>query len=116
MAQQAQVAVNGHALPKGAILVGKQVYVPVQAFAKAMGLTSRWDSKTGSLTLSGAGRKTIALTAGSTATKRGTVAGASLTVPVLKQSGQPVMTLEDLLTLTGGRIVGQSGGKVQVKA
>ena len=115
-AQQAQVAVNGHALPKGALLVGKQVYVPVQAFAKAMGLTSRWDSKTGALTLSGAGRKTVALTAGSTATKHGAVAGASLRVPVLKQAGQPVMTLEDLLTLTGGRIVGQSGNAVQVKA
>ncbi len=115
-AQQAQVAVNGQALPKGALLIGKQVYVPVQAFAKAMGLTSRWDSKTGALTLSGAGRKTVALTAGNTATKRGEIAGASLKVPVLKQAGQPVMTLDDLLTLTGGRVTGHSGNTVQVKA
>ncbi len=113
MAQQAQVAVNGHTLPKGALLVGKQVYVPVQAFAQAMGMTSRWDTKTGALTLSGAGRKTVALRAGSVQVDGG---GASLKVPVLKQAGQPIMMLEDLLTLTGGRVTGRSGNTVQVKA
>ncbi len=111
-AQQAQVAINGQALPKAALLVDKQVYVPVQVFAKAMGLTSQWDSKTGALTLSGTGRKTVALTA----TNVGGAASAALKVPVLKQAGQPVMTLDDLLTLTGGRVTGRSGNTVQVKA
>ena len=38
--QTAQMTVNGHALPKGALRVAGRVYVPVQAFAKALGLTS----------------------------------------------------------------------------
>ena len=80
-----------------------------------MGLTSHWDTKTGALTLSGVGRKTVALTAGSTATKKGVLAGTALTVPVLKQNGQPVMTLADLLAVTGGHITGHSGGVVQIR-
>ena len=114
--EQASVNINGHALPKSALLVCKQVYVPVAEFAKAMGLTSQWNAKTGALTLSGAGHKTVALTAGSTAAKVGGMAAAALKVPVLKQAGQPLMTLDDLLTLTGGRVTGHSGNTVQVKA
>ena len=114
--EQASVKINGHALPKNALMLGKQVYVPVAEFAKAMGLTSRWNAKTGVLTLSGAGHKTVTLTAGSTAAKVGGMAAAALKVPVLKQAGQPVMTLDDLLTLTGGRVTGRSGNTVQVKA
>jgi len=38
-----------------------------------------------------------------------------LSVPVLKQNGQAVMTLTDLLAVMGGRIVGKSGNTVQVK-
>lgn len=114
-AQQASLAVNGHSLPKGALLVAGQTYVPVQEFAKAMGLTSRWDARTGALTLSGAGRKPVALTAGSTAAMRGGVKAASLTVPVLKQGGLPVMTLADLLSVTGGRVVSRDGGGVRIK-
>ena len=92
------------------------VYVPVGAFAQAMGLMSQFDPKTGALTLSGTGRKTVALTAGSTAATVGGAKVAALSVPVLKQAGQPVMTLDDLLTLTGGKITGRSEGKVQVKS
>jgi len=114
--QQASVNINGHALPKNALMLGKQVYVPVAEFAKAMGLTSQWNAKTGALTLSRIGHKTVALTAGSTAAKVGGMAAAALKVPVLKQAGQPVMTLDDLLTLTGGRVTGRSGNTVQVKA
>ena len=39
----------------------------------------------------------------------------ALKVPVLKENGQPVMTLTDLLTLVGGRVV-QKGDTLQVKA
>lgn len=112
--QPARLAVNGHALPKNALQVAGQTYVPVSEFAKAMGLTTLWNNKTGSLTLSGAGRKTVILTADSTAASIGG-AKAALTVPVLKQAGQPVMTLEDLLTVTGGRITGHSGDEMKVK-
>lgn len=114
-AQAAQVAVNGHALPKNALKVAGRVYVPVQEFAKAMGLTSRWNTKTGALTLSGPKQQTVMLTAGSTAAKVGGAKAASLTVPVLKSSGQPVMTLDDLLRLTGGRITSHVGNTVQVR-
>ena len=113
-AQNAHMAVNGHALPKNALLVAGQTYVPVAEFAKAMGLTTQWNIKTGALTLSGTGHKTVTLTADSTAA---TVGGAksALTVPVLKQAGQPVMTLTDLLAVTGGRVVGRSGDMVKIK-
>ncbi len=102
--EQAQVAVNGHALPKGAMRVAGQTYVPVQAFAKAMGLTTGWNAKTGALTLTGPQQKPIALTAGSTAVTIGGIKAAALQTPVLKQAGEPVMTLADLRTLTGGRV------------
>ena len=115
-AQQVSMDVNGRALPKGALRVAGRVYVPAQAFALAMGLTSRWDARTGALTLSGRGRKTVVVTAGSTAATVGGVVSPALTVPVLKQAGQPVMALEDLLTLTGGHVVGRDGGTVRVKA
>ena len=114
-AYDARVAMNGHALPKNALLVAGQTYVPVAEFAKAMGLTSQWNTKTGALTRNGTGRKTVALTAGSTAATVGGLKAAALTVPVLKQNGQPVMTLVDLLAVTGGRIVGKSGNTVEVK-
>jgi len=116
IAEQARMDVNGRALPKNALRVAGQTYVPVQEFAKAMGLTSGWDSRTGALTLSGAGRKTVALTAGSTAATVGGQKAAALAVPVLKQAGQPVMTLDDLLAVTGGRVESRSGGTVRVKA
>ena len=113
--QQSSISVNGQSIPKNALLVAGRTYVPVTEFAKAMGLTSHWDTKTGALTLSGIGRKTVALTAGSTAATVGGAKAAALVVPVLKQAGQPVMTLDDLLTLTGGKITGRSGNTVQVK-
>ena len=114
-AQQASMSVNGHAVAKNALVVSGQTFVPVTEFAKAMGLTSDWDTKTGALTLSGPGRKTVALKAGSTASTVDGVKAAALTVPVLKQAGQPVMTLDDLLTVTGGHVTGRSGNDVQVK-
>ena len=93
--------------------VAGQTYVPIAEFARAAGLTSRWNNKTGVLTLSGAGRKPVILMAGGMGA---TVARARvLPVPVLKQNGQAVMTLTDLLAVTGGRIVGKSGNTVQVK-
>ncbi len=113
-AQNTRLAVNGHALPQNALLVGRQSYVPVREFAKAMGLTSGWDAKTGALTLTGAGCKAVALTAGSTATVGGAKA-AALAVPVPKDAGEPVRALSDLLTLTGGRVTGHAGNTVQVK-
>lgn len=113
--QNTSLAVNGHTLQKNALKVAGQVYVPVQEFAKAMGLTSRWNNKTGSLTLSEPQGKQIALTAGSTAATVGGAKAAALTVPVLKDGGQPVMALGDLLRLTGGRITGHAGNTVQVK-
>ena len=113
--QQASMSVNGHALPKNALQLAGQTYVPVAEFAKAMGLTSRWDTKTGALTFSGPGRKSVALTAGSTAATIDGTKAAALSVPVLKQNGEPVMTLADLLAVTGGRIVKQNGNTVQVK-
>ena len=112
--QQAHVNVNGHALPKGALMVGRQTYVPVREFARAMGLTSGWDTKTGALTLSGPKRKTVVLTAGSTAATVGGAKAAALAVPVLKDAGQPVMALSDLLALTGGRVTGRAGNTVRV--
>ena len=115
-AEQARVDVNGRALPKGALRVAGRTYVPVQEFAKAMGLTTHWDTKTGALTLSGAGRKMVAVTAGSTAATVGGQKAAALAVPVLKQAGQPVMALDDLLAVTGGRVESRSGGTVCVKA
>ena len=108
------VAVNGHTLPRGTILVGKQTYVPVREFARALGMTSGWDAKTGALTLTGAGRKAVALTAGSTAATVGGAKAAALAVPVLKDGGEPVMALSDLLTLTGGRVTGHAGNTVRV--
>lgn len=114
-ARMAQMTVNGHAQPKGALTVGKQVYVPVKAFARAVGLTSGWDAKTGALTLSGPKRKTVSLTAGSTEAKVGGLKAAALAVPVLKDGGEPVMALLDLLRLTGGRVTSYAGGTVQVK-
>lgn len=114
-AQNAHLTINGHALPKNALLVGKQTYVPVKEFAKAMGLTSGWDTKTGALTLSGPKQKTVALTAGSTAATVGGVKTAALVVPVLKDGGEPVMALSDLLRLMGGRVTGRKGNTVQVK-
>ena len=114
-AQNAHLAVNGHALPKNALKVAGRVYVPVQEFAKAMGLTSRWNAKTGALTLSGPKQKTVSLTAGSTAASVGGAKASALAVPVLKDGGQPVMTLDDLLKLTGGRITNHVGNTVQVK-
>jgi hypothetical protein len=114
-AQNAHLTVNGHTLPKNALKVAGRVYVPVQEFAKAMGLTSHWNNKTGALALTGANRKPITLTAGNTAATIGGAKAAALTVPVLKDGGQPVMTLEDLLRLTGGRITSQAGNTVQVK-
>ena len=113
--QNTRLAVNGHALPQNALLVGKQTYVPVREFARAMGLTSGWDAKTGALTLTGAGRKAVALTAGSTAATVGGAKAAALAVPVLKDGGEPVMALSDLLALTGGRVTGHAGNTVQVK-
>jgi len=114
-AHDARLAVNGHALPKNALLVGKQTYVPVREFAKAMGLTSGWNAKTGALTLSGPKQKTVALTAGSMAATVGGAKAAALAVPVLKDGGEPVMALSDLLRLTGGRVTGRVGNTVQVK-
>lgn len=114
-AQDAKVSINGHALPKNALRVGSQVYIPVKEFARAMGLTSGWDAKTGALTLSGPKRKTVALTAGSTAATVGGAKAAALMVPVLKDGGEPVMALSDLLTLTGGRVTSRVGNTVQVK-
>ena len=113
--QNTRLAVNGHALPQNALLVGKQTYVPVREFAKAMGLTSGWDAKTGALTLTGAGRKAVALTAGSTQATVGGAKASALVVPVLKDGGEPVMALSDLLALTGGRVTGHMGNTVQVK-
>ena len=115
LSKNTHLAINGHALPKNALKVAGRVYVPVQEFAKAMGLTSHWNSKTGALTLSGANRKPITLTAGSTAASIGGVKASALAVPVLKDGGQPVMTLDDLLKLTGGRITSHVGNTVQVK-
>jgi hypothetical protein len=114
-AHSEHLAVNTHSLPKNALKVSGHVYVPVQEFAKAMGLTSHWNSKTGALTLTGANRKPITLTAGSTAANIGGAKAAALTVPVLKDGGEPVMTLDDLLRLTGGRITSHAGNTVQVK-
>ena len=114
-AQTAQLTINGHAQPKGALKVAGRVYVPVKEFARAMGLTSGWDAKTGALTLTGAGHKAVALTAGSTQATVGGAKAAALAVPVLKDGGEPVMALSDLLTLTGGRITGHAGNTVQVK-
>ena len=113
--QTARVNINDHLLHKNGLLVAGITYVPVAEFAKAMGLTSQWDTKTGALTLSGTGRKTVTLTAGSTAATVGGAKVAALSVPVLKQAGQPVMALDDLLTLTGGKITGHNGDTVQVK-
>ena len=111
--QSASLSVNGHTLPTGTLRVAGQTYVPVAEFARAAGLTSRWNNKTGVLTLSGAGRKPVILMAGGMGA---TVARARvLSVPVLKQNGQAVMTLTDLLAVMGGRIVGKSGNTVQVK-
>ena len=113
--QDAHVAVNGKPLDTSALMASRQVYVPVAEFAKAMGMQSQWNAKTGALTLTKAAQKPITLTAGSTAGKVGT-AEVALTTPVLKEAGQPVMTLHDLLTLTGGRIVSQKGTAIAVKA
>lgn len=112
--QSAHLAVNGHALPKNALRLAGQTYVPAAEFAKAMGMVSHWNNKTGMLTFSKPGHQLIALTADSTAAS---IDGAKavLTVPVLKQKGQPVMTLADLLKVTGSRIVGHEGNTVQVK-
>lgn len=112
--QQAKMSVNRHILPENALKVAGQTYVPVKEFAKAMGLTTQWNTKTGALTLSGAGRKTVILTADSTAARIGAKA-AALTVPVLKQAGQPVMTLTDLLKVTGGHITARNSNSVQVR-
>ena len=95
--QNAHLAVNGHTLPKYTLKVAGRVYVPVQEFAKAMGLTSRWNTKTGALTLSGPKQKTVSLTAGSTVATVRRAKAAALAVPVLKDGGQPVMALDDLL-------------------
>ena len=114
-AQDTRLAVNGRALPQNALLVGKHVYVPVREFAKALGLTSGWDAKTGALTLSGPKRGTVALTAGSTQATVGGAKALALAVPVLKDGGQPVMALSDLLRLTGGRVTSRAGNMVRVK-
>ncbi len=113
--QTARVNIDNQILHKNGSLIAGRTYVPVAEFAKAMGLTSQWDTKTGALTLSGTGHKTVTLTAGSTAANVAGKKAAALSVPVLKQAGQPVMALDDLLTVTGGKITGHSGDTVQVK-
>ena len=114
-AQEAHVDVNGLALPKNALLIAGQMYVPVTEFAKAMGLTTQWNAKSGALMLSGVGHKTVTLTAGSVIASVNGRASAPLKTPVLKQNGEPVMTLADLLAVTGGRVVGHDGNSVRVK-
>lgn len=114
-AKAALVAVNGTELPaQAALLVGKQLYVPVTEFAKAAGWTSQWNVTTGRLTLTSPTQQQITLAAGSTAVKQGDTAAPALKCPVLKEANQPVMVLSDLLTLTKGRITEQQGNSFKV--
>lgn len=110
-----RVAVNGTTLPaQAALLVGKQLYVPVTEFAKAAGWQSQWNVTTGMLTLTSPTQQHITLAAGSTAVKQGDTAAPALKSPVLKEANQPVMVLADLLVLTKGRIIEQQGNSFKI--
>lgn len=114
-AQTARLTVNGSPLSGNSLTVGKQVYVPAMEFAKAMGLQSQWDEKTGTLTLSGPNQQPITVTATSTDARVGQKS-VSLKTPVLKEANQPVMALDDLLTLVKGKVISREGNAVEVKA
>lgn len=113
--QAARLAVNGKPVSGSPLQVGKQVYVPVVEFARAMGLQSQWNDKTGALTLSGPNQQTISVTAASTSAKVGQTS-VTLKTPVLKEANQPVMALDDLLTLVKGKVISRKGGAIEVKA
>lgn len=110
----ARLAVNGEPLNGNPLLMGKQVYVPVIEFARAMGLKSQWDDKTGVLTMSGSTQKATTVTAGSTSAKVG-AASVTLKTPVLKEANQPVMALDDLLLLVKGKVTSRKGNAIEVK-
>ena len=116
--QAARVAVNGQQMPaRSALLIGKQLYVPVTEFAKAAGWKSQWDAKTGALTLTNPMNKQqpITLAAGSTAvSEKGKARPVSLQSALLKEANQPVMLLDDLLTLTKGRIANRTGNSFRI--
>lgn len=114
-AQTPRLMVNGKPLNGKPLMTSKQIYVPVVEFAKAMGLQSRWDSKTGALTLSAAKRQTITVTAASTEAKVG-AKSVALKTPVLRGANQPVMALDDLLMLVKGKVITRKGDTVEVKA
>ncbi|MBV9849229.1 MAG: hypothetical protein JO250_06025 [Armatimonadetes bacterium] len=110
--REVRLTVNGRALSGIAAVPGGQLYVPVANFAKAAGLQNQWKAKTGALMLTSPTHQPISVTAGSTAARVG-IKDVALLTPVLKEGGQPVMTLHDLLTLVGGRVA-QKGDTLQV--
>ncbi len=111
----AAVAVNGQPLPGRATLVSGQPKVPVADVAKLAGWKVAWDAKTGKVTLSRGGR-TVNLAAGSmSATVGGEAKQVALKSPVLKDGGQPVMDLTELVGLLGGKVVEKTAERVSVR-
>ncbi len=111
----AAVAVNGQALPGRATLVSGQPKVAVADVAKLAGWKVAWDAKTGKVALSRGGRQ-VRLAAGSmSATVGGGAKQVALKSPVLKDAGQPVMDLGELVGLLGGKVVEKTAERVSVK-
>jgi hypothetical protein len=111
----ANVAVNGQTMPGRATLVGGQPKVVVADVAKLAGWKVAWDAKTGKVTLSRGGR-TVNLAAGSmSATVGADAKRVALKSPVLKDAGQPVMDLAELVGLLGGKVVSKSADRVSVR-
>lgn len=103
-ARKPTVTVNGRAMPAGkCVRVGKRVYVPVSAFAPLAGAQARWDATTGELHLVRGGLwRTLRFGDGKAKTPQG--ASAPLKVPLLKDGGEPVLLLDDLVMLLNGRV------------
>jgi hypothetical protein len=109
------VAVNGKPLSGAPLGVGDKVFVSVAELAKAAGWKCAWDAKTGGLKLTKAAEKPITLAAGSASAKvADSTTPVTLKVPVLKESGQPVMELQDLVRLLKGKVVKREGGRLEV--
>jgi hypothetical protein len=108
------VTVNGSPLSQAPVAVGGRVFVSVLGAAKAAGMECAWDAKTGNLTLSRGTERPVALIAGVSLANVNAVSKGSLRAFVLKEAGQPVMELQDLVRLLKGKVVKREGGKLEV--
>jgi hypothetical protein len=108
--QRATVTLNGRLVASDAVLVASMVYMPVLDYAAAAGWRATWDAETGALALSKAGRPAVALKALSASVNGGP---ATLAVPLLSDTGKPVMALADLVSVLGGTLT-RAGSEISI--